>query len=67
MALSVGRRNSTVLISGTSTPSLNTSTVKMTFTDPPRRSCTAASRSADAVSPTTVTAAIPAALNTDVM
>ena len=68
MELSVGRRNSTVSTSGTSTPSLNRSTANSTLTAPSRRSVErGVAVDSDAVSPSTAAAGIPASLKTRAM
>ncbi len=67
VGLSVGRSSSSVSTCGTSTPSLNRSTVKTTLMRPASRSRSAAVRSFMGLSPHTATAAIPAARNCSAM
>ncbi len=63
MELSVGRRNKTVSASGISTPSLNTSRVKMHLSSPSRSAATARLRVAVGVFPTTASEGRPASVN----
>ena len=67
VGLSVGRSNNRVSTFGTSTPSLNRSTVNTTFTRPAARSRRAAVRSSIGLSPQIATAGIPTARNCSAM